>query len=48
VDVLIDEHLTGRRDQSVRMWALVMLELWCRRFLDEAPARAAAQRRAHG
>jgi asparagine synthase (glutamine-hydrolysing) len=48
VDALIDEHLSGRRDQSVRMWALVMLELWCRRFLDSAPARAAAPRRAHG
>jgi asparagine synthase (glutamine-hydrolysing) len=34
---LVDEHTRGRRDQSVRLWALVMLELWCRRVLD-APA----------
>jgi asparagine synthase (glutamine-hydrolysing) len=34
---LLDEHTRGRRDQSVRLWALVMLELWCRRVLD-APA----------
>jgi asparagine synthase (glutamine-hydrolysing) len=39
VRALIDEHLAGRRDQSVRMWALVMLELWCRRVIDAAPVR---------
>jgi asparagine synthase (glutamine-hydrolysing) len=37
VRALVDEHLSGRRDQSVRLWALVMLELWCRRVVD-APA----------
>jgi asparagine synthase (glutamine-hydrolysing) len=37
VDALYDEHRRGRRDQSLRLWALVMLELWCRRVLD-APA----------
>jgi hypothetical protein len=41
---LVDEHLRGRRDQSVRLWALVMLELWCRRVLD-APARLEEMRR---
>jgi asparagine synthase (glutamine-hydrolysing) len=38
VRALVDEHLSSRRDQSVRMWALVMLELWCRRNLDGVPA----------
>jgi len=31
---LVDEHLAGRRDHGPRLWALLMLELWCRRFLD--------------
>jgi asparagine synthase (glutamine-hydrolysing) len=34
VRALIDEHVSGRRDQSVRMWGLLMLEQWCRTFLD--------------
>ncbi|HEY7954311.1 MAG TPA: asparagine synthase-related protein, partial [Polyangia bacterium] len=41
VRALLDEHLSGRRDQSVRLWSLLMLELWSRRFLDQ-PARASA------
>jgi asparagine synthase (glutamine-hydrolysing) len=39
---LCSEHARGRRDHSLQLWALVMLELWCRRFLDEPapnPAR---------
>ena len=35
VDVLLDEHERGRRDHSMGLWALVMLELWHRQFLDE-------------
>jgi asparagine synthase (glutamine-hydrolysing) len=31
---LIDEHVTGRREHSFRLWALLMLELWFRRHLD--------------
>jgi asparagine synthase (glutamine-hydrolysing) len=34
VRALIDEHARGRRDRSLPMWSLLMLELWCRRFLD--------------
>jgi len=34
VDVLLDEHERGRRDHSMRLWALLMLELWTRNFLD--------------
>jgi len=32
---LIDEHLTGRRDNSNRLWALIQLELWMRTYLDQ-------------
>lgn len=31
---LIDEHVTGRRDWSTRLWALLCLELWFREFVD--------------
>ncbi len=31
---LVDEHLAGGRDHGPRLWALLMLELWCRRFLE--------------
>ena len=39
---LWDEHRTGRADHPHRLWQLVMLELWFRRFIDEAPAPAGA------
>ncbi len=32
---LIDEHVEGKREHSFRLWALLMLELWFRRHLDE-------------
>ena len=35
VDVLLDEHERGRRDHSMGLWALFMLELWQRQFVDE-------------
>ena len=31
---LLDEHFQGRRDQSARIWRLLMLELWHRNFLE--------------
>jgi len=31
---LCDDHLAGRRDRGNQLWALLMLELWARRFLD--------------
>jgi asparagine synthase (glutamine-hydrolysing) len=31
---LVGEHLSGRVDHSDRLWALVNLELWLRRFID--------------
>jgi asparagine synthase (glutamine-hydrolysing) len=37
IDVLLDEHERGRRDHSMGLWALFMLELWHRQFVDEPP-----------
>jgi len=34
VRCILDEHFSGRRDQSHRIWRLLMLELWHRNFLD--------------
>ena len=34
------EHSSGRAEHPHRLWQLVMLELWFRRFIDDAPAPA--------
>jgi len=34
VDRLIREHLSGRRDHALRLWVLLMFELWHQRYLD--------------
>lgn len=34
VDRLVSEHLSGRWDHSSRLWALFLLELWARNYLD--------------
>ena len=34
VGLLLDEHARGRRDHSHPLWALMMLELWHRTFVD--------------
>ena len=34
VGLLLDEHERGRRDHATELWALFMLELWHRRFVD--------------
>jgi asparagine synthase (glutamine-hydrolysing) len=39
---LWDEHREGRADHRHRLWQLIMLELWFRRFIDGASAPAAA------
>ncbi|MEO8074810.1 MAG: asparagine synthase (glutamine-hydrolyzing) [Acidobacteriota bacterium] len=38
VSRLWDEHRTGRAQHPHRLWQLVMLELWFRQFIDQAPA----------
>lgn len=40
LEVLLDEHERGRRDHSVGLWALLMLEMWHRQFVDESGLRA--------
>ena len=34
---LWDDHRSGRADHKHRLWAVVMLELWFRAFIDGAP-----------
>jgi asparagine synthase (glutamine-hydrolysing) len=33
---LLDEHCAGRRNHHTRLWALLMLELWFRMWIDSA------------
>ncbi|HEX3249066.1 MAG TPA: asparagine synthase (glutamine-hydrolyzing) [Pyrinomonadaceae bacterium] len=40
IKVILDEHERGRRDHSYSLWALLMLELWHRQFLDSKPSLA--------
>ena len=35
------EHRDGRADHRHRLWQLIMLELWFRQFIDQAPAARA-------
>ncbi len=44
VDVLLDEHERGRRDHSMALWSLLMLELWHREFVDQTGKRARTSR----
>jgi len=34
VDRIVADHLSGRRDHTLRLWLLLMFELWHRRYLD--------------
>jgi asparagine synthase (glutamine-hydrolysing) len=34
VERLVREHVTARRDHTLRLWALVVFELWHRQYLD--------------
>ena len=36
VDRLVHEHLAGTRDHTLRLWQLLIFELWHRRYLDAA------------
>lgn len=41
---LIDDHRSGRADNTYRIWALLTLELWMQTFVDDGGRRAAACR----
>jgi asparagine synthase (glutamine-hydrolysing) len=41
VNRVLDEHLTGRRDHSFRLWQLLVFELWHRQYVDAAATAAA-------
>jgi asparagine synthase (glutamine-hydrolysing) len=34
VEILIEDHIHSRRDNAYRLWALLMLELWFRNYID--------------
>jgi asparagine synthase (glutamine-hydrolysing) len=42
VERLVTEHVSGRRDHTLRLWLLVVLELWQRQYVDESVAEHAA------
>jgi asparagine synthase (glutamine-hydrolysing) len=42
-DVLLDEHERGRRDHSMALWSLLMLELWHQAFVDGVQRRVKSQ-----
>jgi len=35
---LLQEFRSGRRDYSLHLWALLVLEEWCRQYLDGNPS----------
>ena len=39
VEAMIDAHSSGRADHQNELWALLMLELWHRVFIDGSPVR---------
>jgi asparagine synthase (glutamine-hydrolysing) len=43
VDRLVAEHHAGTRDHTLRLWQLLVLELWHREYVDSSPALAIAE-----
>ncbi|HEU4597997.1 MAG TPA: asparagine synthase (glutamine-hydrolyzing) [Pyrinomonadaceae bacterium] len=48
VELLFDEHERGRRDHSTELWALFVLELWHRQFVDGGGLAARARAESMG
>ena len=42
---LIDDNLSGREDNSLKLFQLLTLELWHREFIDQNVAEASSLRR---
>ena len=40
VDRVLAEHLTGKRDHSLRLWQLLVFELWHRHYMGQAAVAA--------
>jgi asparagine synthase (glutamine-hydrolysing) len=40
VDRVLSEHLSGKRDHALRLWQLVVFELWHRQYVDQAAVAA--------
>jgi hypothetical protein len=38
---MVGEHLSGKRDHTLRLWQLLVFELWHRQYLDSAVRIAA-------
>ena len=41
IDRIVGEHLSGKRDHTLRLWQLLVFELWHRQYLDTAVPVAA-------
>ncbi|MFN7954695.1 MAG: asparagine synthase (glutamine-hydrolyzing) [bacterium] len=40
VEATIDQHVSGRYSHHIRLWAMLMLELWFRMWIDSNPPEA--------
>ena len=39
---IVDEHLTGKRDHTLRLWQLVVFEKWQQQYVNSFPLSAPA------
>jgi asparagine synthase (glutamine-hydrolysing) len=46
IERMVREHVSGRRDHTLRLWALVVFELWHRQYLDSRRYSRANERMA--
>jgi asparagine synthase (glutamine-hydrolysing) len=44
VRLLVDEHLSGKRDHTLRLWQLVVFERWHRQYVDTGVGQLTAAR----
>ena len=45
---LVAEHVNGKREHAHRLWALLMLELWLRQYMDQSLATRSTPAMASG
>ena len=46
IDRLITEHISGTREHTLRLWQLLVFELWHQRYLDHDATRQTSPARA--